>query len=231
MSKLRNIVFVFAIVLLAIFALVTNSGKVTATEGCDWYLQHTPSPEHPDGWGECMWNTPTPEVTATATIPTLPPHCEDDEDGEKHCNTYTPTPEPTDEVTSTPEPTKEVTSTPEPTDEVTPTVSPTPPTPVPTETKVVCEHKCIYKLGGIPGTHAVTAVSPNGAGPYTWQVKFKDVWYDIYDCYGIVIETTAESRGTTSIVRLTVDGTAPSDPNSYRISGGAAAYLFDDHSY
>lgn len=232
--KNRNI-GILLIALFALIALLVSPSLVGATTGCDWYEQHPPSPEHPDGWGECKWYTPTPT---------------------------TETPEPTQEVTSTPEPTQEVTPTDVPTDAPTasptpsqtdePTASPTPsqtdeptvtptvtkdpsstpfPRTVPTESKHSCERKCIYQLGGISGTHAVTAVSPNEEGPYTWQVKINGVWYDIYDCYGVVFQADAESRGSTSIVRLTVDGTAPTDPNSYRISGGAAAYLFDDFGY
>ncbi len=241
MTLLRKIVFVIVmpqiiLALLLLIALSLPSGKVGATTGCDWYLQHTPSPQYPDGWGECMTGTPPTPTETSTPVPT---------------QEVTPTTEPTKEVTPTdvptltdpsptPEPTQEPTEaspTPVTTDEPSatpsnPTGTPVPPqTATPTEAKHTCTRKCIYQLGGISGTHAVTAVSPNEEGTYTWQVKINGVWYDIYDCYGVEFVTNAESRGTTSIVRLTVDGTAPTDPNSYRISGGAAAYLFDDHSY
>lgn len=199
-NQLFGMVAVCLMILLALALLAPR--KVGATANCDWYEQHPPDSEHPDGWGECKYFTPTPT-------------------------------DPTQEVTPTPEPTDEVTPTlPAETPEVTPTDDPSAtPTPIGTPSKHSCERKCVYNQSGIPGTHSVTAVSPNGDGLYTWQVKFGDVWYDVYDCYGVIVTTAGESRGETTIVRLTVDGSAPTDANSYRISGGAEAILFDDFGY
>ena len=199
----------------------------TATEGCDWYLQHEPSPEHPDGWGECMWFTATPtevereEPTSTPTV--APTIWKDD-------FTATPTEEQPDVVTGTYLPPR--------------TYTPSPYTPTPSYSKTPtasCEYKCIYNQAGKPGTHNVTAWSVDGVGPFTWQVKIKGVWYDVYNCNGMPVATTVEYRDKfnestgrierTAITRLVVDSSAPSDAASYRVTQGANFYDFDNFSY
>lgn len=168
--------------------------------------------------------------------------------GNHHCYPSTrnchPTQEPTsvqtDEPTANPTEEPDPTLPPDPTEDSTETATPQPTsiystlTPPPTTSvpaHVTCETKCVYNLGGAPGTHAVTAVSPTGPGLYTWQVRINGVWYDVYDCNGVRAETAAESRGETSITRLIVDSSSPANADSYRVVQGAAAILFDDFHY
>lgn len=213
MTRYRFLGLAF-VVLLVILLPWLIPAHVGATAGCDWYLQHTPSPQYPNGWGECMWNTPTTTSTSEVTLATP---------------TDTPTIAPTD---ASPTPTV-TTGTPaatatDPTG-IPQTVTSTPTPPVPAQ--VTCKKKCVYNQSGIPGTHAVTAVSPNAQGPYYWQVKINGVWYDVYDCNGIIVMTQPESRGETTITRLIVDSSSPTNPDDYQIIGGAEGILFDNFDY
>lgn len=193
--------FLFVILIFAVPLIVSAHCKYPSTYQCG---TPTPTPT------ETVTPDPTQEVTPSAT-PTDTP-------------TVTPTnASPTPEDTSSPTPTPN-----DPTD-VPQTVTSTPAPPV--TAQVTCQKKCVYNQSGLPGTHAVTAVSPEAAGPYYWQIKMNGIWYDVYDCYGVIITTQPEYRGETTITRLTVDSSTPTDPDDYRVIGGAGAILFDDHSY
>lgn len=257
----NRLIGITGVILLILFAFILIPNRVGATPNCDHYDQHpaenghgawgecktatpvvtTETPRHcNDEHGHDDWyNKHCTAVTETATSdPT-------DEVTSSPTATEVVTNEPTDTITpiSTDEPTITATqASPTPDD---PTETPTtitddpawiPQTVTPTPTPfipatITCTRGCVYNLGGKPGTHAVTAVSPVSDGPYYWQIKINDVWYDLYDCYGVIITTTAEARGETSITRLIVDSSEPTDPDSYRVSGGAGAILFDDHTY